>query len=76
MKVKIERPSDEVVVAQLAELNGEATAQQLLDALLAADENLSARQTQLAIQRVYDRGLITLGKDWKLRVVSQEAVAA
>lgn len=74
--MKIERPSDEVVVAQLAELNGEATAQQLLDALLAADENLSARQTQLAIQRVYDRGLITLGKDWKLRVVSQEAVAA
>lgn len=71
-----ERPRDEDVVAKLAELGGQATAQELFEALIGADRDLSPRQTQLAIQRVYDRGLIALGGDWKLRVVPQNAVAA
>lgn len=75
MKSKHEKPSDEQVVACLNELGGEATAQALLDALLESDETFSPRQTQLAIQRAYDRGLIALGQDWKLRI-AQAAQAA
>ena len=76
MKLKHEKPSDEDVVATLNRLGGEASAQELFDELIRVDGALSPRHTQLAIQRVYDRGLITLDKEWKLRVAAHDAIAA
>jgi len=68
-----EVPSDDQVVAALAELGGTAPAVELCRALVIAGNPVL--QTQLAIQRAADRGRLQINRDWTLSVV-HEAVAA
>lgn len=68
-----EIPSDDQVVAALALLGGQSTAQKLCDALVEAGH--PRRDSQLAIQRSSERGRITVQPDWTLRLDAQEVAA-
>ena len=69
----IEIPSDDQVVAALANLGDGTTARVLCKALI--DAGHPVQQSQIAIQRAAERGRISLHDDWTLSVVL-EAVAA
>lgn len=68
-----EIPSDAEVVQALKDLGGHATAAELCDKLVS--EKHPRRDSQLAIQRASERGLIVVGLDWTVSVAA-EAVAA
>lgn len=69
----IEIPSDDQVVATLANLGNSVTARALCKALV--DEGHPVQESQIAIQRAAERGRIQIHDDWTLSVVP-EAVAA
>lgn len=68
-----EIPSDEQVTATLAGLGGQATAQELCNALVEAGH--PRRDSQLAIQRTTERGGIAVQSDWTLSLVTEDAAA-
>ena len=69
----IEIPSDEQVVAVLAQLGERVTARALCMELINAGHPV--RQSQVAIQRAAERGRILVNDDWTLSPIV-EAIAA
>lgn len=68
-----EIPSDHQVVATLRDLGGTATALDLCERLVR--DGHPRRDSQLAIQRAAERGLIAIGSGWRLSIVREEAAA-
>lgn len=69
----LEIPSDDEVVAALAELGRNATAIALRDALIASGHSKS--RCELAIQRAADRGRLHIKRDWTLSLDEERRVA-
>lgn len=69
----IEIPSDDQVVAALAQVGNGATARVLCLALINAGH--SVQQSQIAIQRAAERGRILVHDDWTLSVVTEPLAA-
>lgn len=61
-----EIPSEHDVIAALERLNGHATARKLCEELV--DKGHPRRDSQLAIQRTEERGLIVVEHDWSVRL--------
>lgn len=73
--MKIEIPSDEVVLAMLVRMGDRVTARDLCEHLVEAGH--SRGQSQIAIQRAAERGKIAINGDLSLSPVAQdEPVAA
>lgn len=68
-----EIPSDQIVIDALRRLGDNATALALCNALV--NSKYPRRDSQLAIQRVIERGAISVGADWTLSVTNQMAAA-
>lgn len=69
-----EVPSDEQVVAALAELGGQSDAITLCEKLMS--QGHPELQSQLAIQRAAERGRLVVERDWTLSVAVQQNIAA
>ena len=69
-----EIPSDDEIMAAVAQLGPGADASAVLQALVGLGH--PPRKAQLAIQRATDRGRIVVGRDWILSVGQPLEVAA
>ena len=71
--MKIEIPTDDQVVAALAELGDGVTARSLCDKLVG--DGHPRADSQLGIQRTVERGKIMVNDDWTLSLVPIEQLA-